>query len=162
MDHIDNACSKVDSLRTPPGFLCRMMTFNRMKSTWKCITLATVDYRGSIVGCLREDQRPAISLLLNCSYYQYRQTSKSSPHAQSIHLSTAIVPISIWHTLTSAAVHFTNLPCLLRSRILFYHSCLLDNMSTFHAQSCRGYREKRWMDGHTHAHTHTIPRVTIN
>ena len=35
-------------------------------------------------------------------------------------------------------------------------------MSTFHAQSCRGYREKRWTDGrrkdtrtHTHTHTHT-------
>ena len=32
-------------------------------------------------------------------------------------------------------------------------------MSTFHARSCRGYREKRWTDGrtegHTHTHTHT-------
>ena len=30
---------------------------SEMKSTWKCITLAAVDYGGSIVGCLREDQR---------------------------------------------------------------------------------------------------------
>ena len=33
-------------------------------------------------------------------------------------------------------------------------------MSTFHARSCRGYREKRWTDGRrkdtrTHTHTHT-------
>ena len=31
------------------------MTQNNKKSTWKCKTLATVDYGGSIVGCLRED-----------------------------------------------------------------------------------------------------------
>ena len=49
-------------------------------------------------------------------------------------------------------------PGLLRSRILFYHACLLlDNMSTFHTQSCRVYREKRWTDARTDAHppTHT-------
>ena len=70
--------------------------------------------------------------------------------------------ISIWRTLTSAAVRFTSFPGLFRSRILFYHACLLlDNMSTFHARSCRGYREKRRTDRrkdtrtHTHTHTHT-------
>ena len=57
---------------------------------------------------------------------------------------------------TSYLSGFTSFPGLFRSRILFYHACLLvDNMSTFHAQSCRGYREKQWTDGRTHAHTHT-------
>ena len=49
------------------------------------------------------------------------------------------------------------------------HASYLIIMSTFHARSCRGYREKRWTDGqkdtrtytHTHAHTHTQTAITL-
>ena len=46
---------------------------------------------------------------------------------------------------------------LLRSRILFYHACLLlDNMSTCHAQVAAVTEKKGGQtDGQTHTHTHT-------
>ena len=83
------------------------------------------------------DLRPQISTAIKLS-----QT-----HSQGyLHLSTAIVRD---RTHTSAAVRFTSFPGLV------YDACLLLDMSTFPAQSCRGYREKRWTDGRTDGHTHT-------
>ena len=34
-------------------------------------------------------------------------------------------------------------------------------MSTFHARSCRGYREKRWTDGRTHTHIYRPTAITL-
>ena len=55
-----------------------------------------------------------------------------------------------------AAVRFSNFPGPLRSIVLFLGlGLLLHNMSTFDAQSCRRFREKRWTDGRTDIRTHT-------
>ena len=94
------------------------------------------------------------------SLHRQSQSYSTVPSDQQIFFTFAkhlavYTAISIWRTLTSAG-HFTSFPGLLCSRILVYHACLLlDNMSTFHAQSCRGYWEKRWTDRRTHAHTQT-------
>ena len=78
------------------------------------------------------------------------------------HLSTAIVrDLYLTHThLGSRPFHQLPRPSLLQN--LIYHACpLLDNMSTFHAQSCCGYREKRWTDGHMHTHTDRPTAITL-
>ena len=131
------------------------MLLHQLQIQWKCITLAN---GGSIVGCLREDQRLLFLCLFFLWNHQYRQTSKSSPRRRVNHLASKIIQrssaISIWRTL-SAAVRFASFSGLLCSRILVYHACLLlDNMSTFQVQSCRGYIPRKTVDGHTHTPTY--------
>ena len=56
---------------------------------------------------------------------------------------------------------FPGLPC---SRVLVSHlSILLENISTFEAQTCRSCREKRWtrICGQTHTHTHRPSAITL-
>ena len=95
---------------------------------------------------------PAISILLNF-------TINTGRRANLLHMrkaSSSDRPRSLFdaHSHQQPSVSPAS-PGLLRSRILFYHACpLLDNMSTFHAQSCRG-RGYRWTDGHTHTYTRT-------
>ena len=56
-------------------------------------------------------------------------------------------------TLTVAAVCFSNFFSYLYSKIRL--CLLLNNMSTFVAQSCRGYQERRCTGRQTHTHRHT-------
>ena len=76
-----------------------------MKSTWKCITLATVDY-GSSIGCLREDQR-LLFLIISAVFFLWILVKPSiqadqqifSTRAKHQHLSTAIVcDLYLMHT----------------------------------------------------------------
>ena len=120
------------------------------------------------------------SLLLN-----YRETSKLCV----VHWLGYQPPILLrWHTKKHSAIvcelylthiHlglacFTSFPGLSRSRILVYClSILPENISTFEAQSCHDFREKRWtlISGqtdtrirahtHTHTHTHTILYLVV-
>ena len=117
-----------------------------------------------IVGCLRHcSSFNNFCCILSLNSYllnkQYRgrpanilHTRKASSIEVLCTVCTATVrDLYLTHThLGSRPFHQLPRPSPLQNLIL----PLLDNMSTFHAPSCRGYREKRWTDGRTHAHAH--------
>ena len=132
-------------------------------STWKCITLATVDYRGSIV--VSERSETALPLNILAVFFLWILVKQSIQADQQIfstcakHLASKNGgPPWVLFYAHSPWLPFHQLPRgLLRSRILFYHACLLlDNNNVHVSRSELPRLPRKTVDRRTDTHTHTV------
>ena len=164
----------VKTLKTSPGVNISVVilyfrhfhyTFHSVASlmtTWKCITLATVDYRGSIV--VSERSETALPLNILAVFFLWILVKQSIQADQQIfstcakHLASKNGgPPWVLFYAHSPWLPFHQLPRgLLRSRILFYHACLLiDNNNVHVSRSELPRLPRKTVDRRTDTHTHT-------